>query len=119
MAIYVNKRIPRSHISEIQKERDLISLRISTTKEDIYIYNLYIKPKPYSIKNIPPILHNLKKLLENKEGHIILEDLNLHYSLWNGLKYNKYHYIANELLDIVGGIEAILYTLEGLLIRNY
>src|ERR1700743_886490 len=36
-AIYVNKRIPRSQISEIHKEKDLISLKMSTTKEDVYI----------------------------------------------------------------------------------
>ena len=81
MAIYVNKRISRSQISEVYKKRDLISLRISTTKKDIYIYNLYIELKAYSIKDIPPILYNLKKLLENKGGYIILGDLNLYYPL--------------------------------------
>ena len=82
MAIYVNKRIPRSYISEIYKERDLISLRISTAKDDIYIYNAYIEPTTYSIKNIPPVLYNLKKLLlENKGGYIILGDFNLYHPL--------------------------------------
>ena len=54
---------------------------MSTTKEDIYIHNLYIEPKPHSTKDIPPILYNLKKLLENKGGHIILGDLNLYHPL--------------------------------------
>ena len=49
-AIYVNKRMPRRQICEIYKDTDLISLKIGTTKEDIYIYNLYIEPpESYSI----------------------------------------------------------------------
>ena len=118
VAIYVNKRIPRSHISEIYKERDLISLRMSTTKEDIYIYNLYIEPTTHSIKDTPPILYNLKRLLENKGEHIILGDFNLHHPLWNSPTYDKYHYIADELLDIVNEIGATLYTLKGLATRD-
>ena len=62
--MYVNKRISKSQISEIYKEIDLFLLRISTTKEDIYIHNAYIEPITYSIREIPPILYNLKGLLE-------------------------------------------------------
>jgi hypothetical protein len=80
-AIYVNKRIPKSRISEIYKDTDLISLKMSTTKEDIYIHNLYIEPSTHSTKDIPPILFNLKRLLENEGGHIILGDFNLHHPL--------------------------------------
>jgi exonuclease III len=80
-AIYVNKRIPRSRISEIHKEKDLISLRISTSKEDIYIYNVYIGSTTYLAKDIPPILYNLKRLLENQGRYIILGDFNLHHPL--------------------------------------
>ena len=80
-AIYVNKRIPRSRISEIYKEKDLISLRISITKEDIYIYNIYIELTTYLIKNISFILLSLKRLLKYRGKHIILKDFNLHYLL--------------------------------------
>jgi hypothetical protein len=63
-AIYVNKRIPRSQISEIYKDTNLISLKMSTTKEDIYIHNLYIEPPAsHSIRDIPPVLYSLKRLL--------------------------------------------------------
>src|SRR5215475_13398691 len=118
-AIYVNKRIPRSQISEIYKDTDLISLKMSTKKEDIYIHNLYIEPTTHSIKDIPPILYTLRKLLlENKGGHIILGDFNLHHPLWNSPTYDKHHYIADELLDIVSEIGAILYTPKGLATRN-
>ena len=65
IAIYVNKRISRNRISEIHKEKDLVSLRISTSKEDIYIYNIYIEPPTtYSIREISSILYSLKGLLE-------------------------------------------------------
>ena len=77
----MNKRIPKSQISEIYKEKDLISLKISTIKEDIYIYNAYIEPTTYSIRDIPSILYNLKRLLEIKGRYIILENFNLHYPL--------------------------------------
>ena len=110
-AIYVNKRIPKSRISEIYKDTNLISLKISTIKEDIYIYNLYIEPLSYSIKDLPPILSTLRELLKEKGGHIILGDFNLYYPLWNSSTYDKYHYIADELLDIVTEIGAILYIL--------
>jgi len=117
-AIYVNKRIPKSQISEIYKEKDLISLRMSTTKEDIYIHNLYIEPLPHSTKDLPPILAILQGLLKNKGRHIILGDFNLHHPLWNDPTYDKYHYIADNLLDIVSEIGAVLYTPKGLKTRN-
>jgi hypothetical protein len=118
-AIYVNKRILKSQISEIYKEKDLISLKISTIREDIYIHNLYIEPLSHSIKDIPPILSTLKGLLEkNKGSHIILGDFNLHYPLWNSSTYDKHHYIADNLLDIVSEIGASLHTPKGLATRN-
>ena len=115
----MNKRIPKSQISEIYKDTDLISLKLSTTEEDIYIHNLYIEPpKSYSIKVTPSILYSLKGLLELEGGHIILRDFNLHHPLWNSPTYNKHHYIADELLDIVSEIRAILYTPKGLATRD-
>src|SRR5262249_29358470 len=68
-AIYVNKRIPKSQISEIHKDTDLITLRMSTIKEDIYIHNLYIKPLPHSTKDLPPILPILRELTRKKGRH--------------------------------------------------
>ena len=116
--MYVNKRIPRSQISEIHKEKDLISLKMSTLKDHIYIHNIYIGPTTHSTKDIPPILYSLKRLLENKGRHIILGDFNLHHPLWNSPEYDKYHYIADELLNIVNEIDAILHTPQGLVTRN-
>jgi hypothetical protein len=116
--MYVNKRIPRSRISEIYKDTDLISLRISTTREDIYIHNLYIEPTSHSTKDIPSILFILRELLRKRGGHIILGDFNLHHPLWNSPTYDKRHYIADDLLDIVSEIGAILYTPQGLATRD-
>ena len=118
-AIYVNKRIPKSQISKIYKDTDLISLKMSTTKEDIYIHNIYIEPTTHSTKDIPSILYSLKRLLEYKGKHIILGDFNLHHPLWNDPTYDKHHYIADDLLDIVSEIGAVLYTPKGLAIRDY
>jgi len=118
--MYVNKRIPKSQISEIHKDKDLISLKVSTTEEDVYIHNLYIEPpKSHSTKDIPSILYSLKRLLELEGGHIILGDFNLHHPLWNSPTYDKHHYIADDLLDIVSEIGATLYTLKGLVTRDY
>ena len=108
-ATYVNKRIPRSRISEIHKEKDLISLKMSTTKEDIYIHNVYIEPTTHSTRDIPSILYRLKGLLENRGGHIILGDFNLHHLIWNSPSYDKHHYIVDEFLDIVSDIGATLH----------
>ena len=117
--MYVNKRIPKSRISEIYKDTNLISLRMSTTKEDIYIYNLYIEPLSHSTKDLPPILATLRELLKNKGGHIILGDFNLHHPLWNSPTYEKHHYIADDLIDIVSEIGANLWTPKGLATRDY
>src|ERR1700754_513668 len=70
------------------------------------------------MRTIKEGLYNLKRLLENKGGHIILGDFNLHHPLWNSPTYDKHHYIADELLDIVSVIGAILYTPKGLATRN-
>ena len=115
----MNKCIPRSQISEIYKDTDLISLRMSTTKEDIYIHNLYIEPTTHSTRDLPPILSILRELIKKKGRHIILGDFNLHHPLWNSPTYDKHHYIADELLDIVSEIGAILYTPKGLVTRDY
>ena len=110
----------RRQICEIYKDTNLISLKIGTTKEDIYIYNLYIEPpESHSIQNTPPILNTLRGLLrENKGSHIILGDFNLHHPHWNCSTYRKHHYIADNLLDIVSEIGAILYTPKGLATRD-
>jgi len=117
-ATYVNKRIPRSQISEIYKDTDLISLKMSTTKEDIYIHNLYIEPTTHSTKDLPPVLTSLKGLIRNRGRHIILGDFNLHHPLWNDPTYDKHHYIADDLVDIASEIGAVLYTPQGLATRN-
>ena len=116
--MYVNKRISRSRISEIYKDTNLISLKISTIKKDIYIHNLYIEPLSHSTKDLPSILTTLRDLLKNKGGHIILGDFNLYHPLWNSPTYDKYYYIADDLLNIVSVIDAVLYTLKGLAIRD-
>ena len=118
-AIYVNKRIPRRQIYEIYKDTDLISLKMVIAKENIYIHNLYIEPKSHSTQDSPPILDTLQRLLrENKGGHIILGDFNLHHPHWNCSTYKKHHYIADNLLNIVTEIGAILYTPKGLATRD-
>ena len=117
-AIYVNKRIPKSQVSEIYKDTDLISLKMSTTKEDIYIHNLYIEPTTHSTTDLPPILNILRGLLGNRGGHIILGDFNLHHPLWNSPTYDKHHYIADDLIEIASEIGAVLYTPKGLATRN-
>ena len=90
-----------------------------TAKENIYIHNLYIEPKSHSTQDIPPILDTLQRLLrENKGGHIILGDFNLHHPHWNCPKYRKHQYIAENLLNIVSEIGAILYTPKGLATRD-
>jgi hypothetical protein len=114
----VNKRIPKSQISEIYKDTDLISLRMSTTKEDVFIHNLYIEPLSHSTKDLPPILSILRELTKEKGRHIILGDFNLHHPLWNSPTYDKYHYIADDLLEIVSEIGATLHTPKGLATRN-
>ena len=91
---------------------------MSTTKEDIYVHNVYIEPLSHSTKDLPPILTNLKRLIGLEGRHIILGDFNLHHPLWNSPTYDKHHYIADDLLDIVSEIGAILYTPRGLATRN-
>ena len=54
---------------------------MSTTKEDIYVHNVYIEPTAYSIRDIPPILCDLKRLLELEGRYIILGDFNYHHLL--------------------------------------
>jgi len=91
---------------------------MSTIKEDIYIHNLYIEPLSHSTKDLPPILATLRELLKNKGGHIILGDFNLHHPLWNSPTYEKHHYIADDLIDIVSEIGAGLWTPKGLATRD-
>ena len=86
--------------------------------KDIYIHNVYIEPTTHSTKDIPPILLSLKRLLKHRGKHIILGDFNLHHPLWNSPLYDKHHYLADELLDIVGDIGAILHIPKGLATRD-
>ena len=54
---------------------------MSTTKEDIYIYNVYIELTTYLTKDIPSTFISLKRLLEYRGRYIILGDFNLYYLL--------------------------------------
>jgi Endonuclease-reverse transcriptase len=117
-AIYVNKRILPSQISEIYKEEDLISLRISLDEGDIYIHNIYNPPTSHSERTCPSIFYSLGRLLETGDRHIILGDLNLHHPLWNNPDYLQHHHIADDFLDIMGNIGAILHTPRGLATRD-
>ena len=120
-AIYVNKRIPRSYISEIYKEKDLILLKYqSKNAKSVYIYNIYNPPISHSAREAPVLFKTLERLLKSHKGEhqIVLGDFNLHHSLWNSPNYRLSHYIAEDLIDIMSQIGATLYTPKGLATRD-
>jgi len=79
---------------------------------------MYIPPSRHANQQIPPPLERLQGLLVHQGNHIVLGDFNLHHPLWNSPSYHYTHYVANDLLSIVGDIGARLLTPPGLATRN-
>jgi hypothetical protein len=121
-ALYINKRIPLSAWDEIYKSEDLIVIRIWTKeRQAVYIYNVYNPPISHSDQQLPEVLAKLNELLvahQHQGDSVILGDFNLHHPLWNHISYPRHHYIADDLLEIVSGVEARLATPRGIVTRD-
>jgi hypothetical protein len=121
-ALYINKRIPLSAWDEIYKSEDLIVIRIWTKeRQAVYIYNVYNPPISHSDQQLPEVLAKLNELLvahQHQGDSVILGDFNLHHPLWNHTSYPRHHYIADDLLEIVSGVEARLATPRGIVTRD-
>ena len=63
-------------------------------------------------------LHELLVSQRYQGESIILGDFNLHHPLWNHSNYSYYHYIADDLLEIVSNIGARLATPRGIATRD-
>ena len=119
VAVYINKRIPQGDWDVIHTSEDEITIRLRTKSEPIYIHNVYSPPISHAERQITPSIAKLQQLLlANRGEHIILGDFNLHHPLWNHPTYLQHHYIADELLDIIGEIGVNLITPPGLATRN-
>lgn len=68
----------------------------------INIHNVY-NPSPISISSTEELttLSQLKSILTADEEHVIIEDFNLHHSLWTAPSYLSRHKTADQLIDIV------------------
>ena len=64
-------------------------------------------------------LFTLKQTLRIQRESIIVEDFNLHHSLWARSFYSCQHALFETLIELIRDIDAIITLLENIIIKDY
>ena len=64
-------------------------------------------------------LFTLKQTLRMQSERIIVDDFNLHYSLWARSFYSRQHALFETLLELMSEANATLMLLENIIIKVY
>ena len=64
-------------------------------------------------------LFALKQTLRMSNENIIVDDFNLHHSLWARSFYSRQHALFETLLELMREADATLTLLENIIIKNY
>jgi hypothetical protein len=66
------------------------------------VHNVYsVSLSSYTTRSMLVVIETVKNCLNDDEKHILLENFNLHHSLWNDATKSIQHDATNQLLDVV------------------
>jgi hypothetical protein len=100
---YINTKFDVNRWSMYFSSKDVCTLKLKTIDDRIInIHNVYSSSfVSYSFKTVLVALKTMKSKLINDEKHILLNDFNLHHSMWKEIFRSTQHDAANQLIDVV------------------
>ena len=107
ICFYINKRLNTNKWNVTFSSTNAISLKLKVMKNEIekkiWIHNIYnFLSSFYSTIENKSTLSIIEKCVNEIEtNHILLNDFNLHHSLWNESSKFTQHVMTNQLIDII------------------
>ncbi len=100
---YVNTRLHIDHWSICYVSDDVCIIRIKMTNNRwINVHNVYsVSLSSYTTRSVLVVIETVKDCLNDDEKHILLENFNLHHSLWSDATRSTQHDATNQFLDVV------------------
>jgi hypothetical protein len=100
---YVNIRLHIDHWSIRYVFDDVCIIRIKMTNNKwINVHNVYnVSLNFYTTRSMLIVIETVINCLNDDEKHILLENFNLHHSLWNDATKSTQHDATNKLFDVV------------------
>ena len=123
LCLLINKKINSNnwtttwHFKKIEtitiRHRSNIAMMINI--HEIYNSSFANHTKTTNLNN----LFTLKQILRMQNENIIVDDFNLHHSLWTRSFYSRQHDLSKILLKLMRMINAILTLFENIIIKDY
>jgi hypothetical protein len=100
---YVNTKLDVNRWSMHFSFEDVCTLKLKTIDDRIInIHNVYNSSFVfYTFRIVLIALKTMKSKLINEKKHILLDDFNLHHSMWKEIFRSTQHDAANQLIDVV------------------
>jgi hypothetical protein len=100
---YINTKFDVNRWSMYFSFKNVCTLKLKTIDDRIInIHNVYnLSFVFYSFKIVLIVLKTMKSKLINEKKHILLNDFNLHHSMWKEIFKSTQHDAANQLIDVV------------------
>ncbi len=103
ICFYVNTKLDVNKWSMYFSSEDVCTLKLKTIDDRIInIHNVYSSSSvSYTFRIVLVALETMKSKLINEEEHILLDDFNLHHSMWEEIFKSTQHDAADQLIDVV------------------
>jgi hypothetical protein len=100
---YINTKLDVNRWSMYFSFEDVCTLKLKTIDDRIInIHNVYSSSFVfYSFRTVLVALKTMKSKLIDEEEHILLNDFNLHHSMWEEIFRSTQHDATNQLIDVV------------------
>ncbi len=100
---YVNTKFDVNRWSMNFSSKDVCTLKIRIIDDRIInIHNVYSSSFVfYTFRIVLTFLKTMKSKFVNKENHILLNDFNLHHSMWKEIFKSIQHDAANQFINVV------------------
>ncbi len=103
ICFYVNTKLDVNKWSMNFSSEDVCTLKLKTIDDRIInVHNVYSSSfVSYTFRIVLVTLKIVKSKLMNEEEHILLNDFNLHHSMWEEIFKSTQHDATNQLIDVV------------------
>ena len=95
---------------------DITSLIMQINNQIIYIHNVYFKfSDNYTHIDQNLLIFKLSELFKKSDEHVLLENFNFHYLIWNDLQCFIKHNMTDKLFYIVNETDLQLFILSDII----